>query len=103
MRQSFSQRHGYEPLPEPMRPEELSSDLRREIWNAVREFLLEERKGFGSYHFDEEAQRFIERVIGNHKKQPEDMISALAALNMMKYSGISEFQYLNICSIKFWI
>ena len=93
MRQSFSQRHGYEPLPEPMRPEELSSDLRREIWNAVREFLLEERKGFGSYHFDEEAQRFIERVIGNHKKQPEDMISTKYD-EVLRYFRISILEYM---------
>ncbi len=36
---TFSQRHGYESLPEPMQLEELSDDLRREIWNATREFL----------------------------------------------------------------
>ena len=30
---TFSQRYGYEPLPEPMRLEHLSDNLRREIWN----------------------------------------------------------------------
>ena len=40
---TFTQRYGYEPLPEPMRLEELSSDLRREIWNVVRELILEKR------------------------------------------------------------
>ena len=35
----FSLRYGYEPLPEPMRLEELSSDLRRKIWNEVRDFF----------------------------------------------------------------
>ena len=44
MRSSFSRRYGYKPLPEPMRLEELSSDLRREIWNAVREVLLEKSR-----------------------------------------------------------
>ena len=75
MRQSFSQRYGYEPLPEPMRPEELSSDLRREIWNEVRELLLEKRKYFSSFYFEGQAARFIERVLGRHTKQPEDTIS----------------------------
>ena len=28
---TFSQRHGYEPLPEPMKLEEISDDLRREM------------------------------------------------------------------------
>ena len=37
---SFSQRHGYEDLPKAMRLEELSNDLRREIWNEVRRLLL---------------------------------------------------------------
>ena len=36
---TFLQRHGHEPLPEPMRLEELSDDLRREIWNLVYDFL----------------------------------------------------------------
>ena len=45
-RLTFSQRHGYEPLPEPMRLEELSSDLRREIWNGVRECLSKKRSSF---------------------------------------------------------
>ena len=36
---TFSQRYGYEPLPEPMRPGEISPDLRREIANASMDFL----------------------------------------------------------------
>jgi len=36
---TFSQRYGYEPLPEPMRLEYLSDDLRRELCNAVVSFL----------------------------------------------------------------
>ena len=43
MSPSFSQRYGYEPLPKPMRLEELSSDLRVEVWNEVRQFLLGKR------------------------------------------------------------
>ena len=71
---SFSQRHGYAPLPEPMQLGEVSEDLRREIWNVVREMLLE-----GS-HFDmsfvsEEKKRFIERVLGQIEKKACDEIS----------------------------
>ena len=76
MSPSFSQRYGYEPLPEPMRLEELSSDLRREIWNEVREFLLEKRShGYGIYFFDEQTNRLIERVIGRYTERPSDTIS----------------------------
>lgn len=35
----FSQRYGYEPLPEPMRLEYISGDLRREIFDATYLFL----------------------------------------------------------------
>ena len=91
MRRSFSQRHGHEPLPEPMRLEDLSDDLRREIWNAVRDFLLENRvSGRYSYYFHEQAKRFIERVLGRHTKQPGDMIKTEydQALNTFKNSII---------------
>ena len=76
MSPSFSQRYGYEPLPEPMRLEKLSSDLRREIWNEVRDFLLEKTTGYSPHcYFKIENERFIERVLGSYKKQPRDTIS----------------------------
>ena len=76
---TFSQRYGYDPLPEPMRLEELSSDLRREIWNEVRDLLLEKRVDRGGmsgsrYAFTGDNERFIERVIGKLSKEPEDKI-----------------------------
>ena len=37
---TFSQREGYAPLPKPMQLEELSADLRREIWNEIRKLLF---------------------------------------------------------------
>ena len=80
MRRSFSQRYGYEPLPEPMKLEELSTNLRQEIWIEVREFLLERRDAtsliMGPCHFTEQARRFIERVVGRYTKRPGDTISA---------------------------
>ena len=60
---TFSQRHGYEPLPEPMRLKEISDDLRREIANAVRSHL--------SDMFDE---RYVERVLGQFLKISEGEI-----------------------------
>ncbi len=76
MKRSFSQRYGYEPLPEPMHLRELSNDLRREIWNAVREFFLGKREGFAPYfYFGGQAVRFIERVIGRFTRKPEDTIN----------------------------
>ena len=75
MSPSFSQRYGYEPLPEPMRLEEISNDLRREIWNAVREVLVEKRGGpSGYYYFEAPGKRFVERVLGANTKTSEDEI-----------------------------
>ena len=80
---NFSQIYDYEPLPEPMQLEELSDDLRREIWNTTRELLLSERHtravgtylpSVGKYYFYEEMQRFIERVLGEFLKKSEDEI-----------------------------
>ena len=73
---TFSQRCGYEPLPEPMQLEELSDDLRREIWNATREFLESQIQPnpFRRVYFIKEACRFIERVLGKLLKKPEDEI-----------------------------
>lgn len=41
---TFSERYGYEQLPEPMQLEQLSDELRREIWNAIRANLSKEKK-----------------------------------------------------------
>ena len=37
---TFSQRYGYAPLLDPMQLEDLSDDLRRELWNVTRKLLL---------------------------------------------------------------
>ena len=69
---TFSQRYGYEPLPEPMRLGEISSDLRREIFNSFRQFFMDARVGD---HFPFEQQRRIERTLGKFKKLPESKVS----------------------------
>ena len=68
---TFSQRYGYEPFPEPMRLEHISDDLRREIWNALREFLHYDAH---VPYFSSTVERFIERVIGKFLKTSEDEI-----------------------------
>ena len=73
---TFSQRYGYEPLPEQMRLEELSSDLKREIWNAIRKLLLEYRRySRAIYYFNAPGTRFIEHVLGKLYKKPEYRIN----------------------------
>ena len=76
---TFSQRHGYEALPQPMRLEEISDALRREIWNAVRALLLSYRKGFSvdSYYLHTNGQKFIERAFGKFQKRSEDEVSTI--------------------------
>ena len=72
---TFSQRYGYEPLPQPMQLGELSRDLRIELWNSVREFLFS-KVGLGgtSNYFCGNNRRFIERILGKIANKPEDEI-----------------------------
>ena len=73
---SFSQRYGYEPLPRTMRFEELSSELRMEIWNEVRSWMLRGREGQRPrYRFGPVYRRFIERVLGRLHKKSHDTIT----------------------------
>ena len=73
---TFSQRYGYEPLPVPMQLEELSDDLRRELWNVTRKLLLSLRGSNALFTTRfEEGTLFIERVLGKSLKKPEDEIS----------------------------
>ena len=75
---SFSRRYGYEPLPEPMRLEEISDDLRREIWNEFRSLLMREQGvALGYPVFNAETRRYIERIFGRFTRQPESKISTL--------------------------
>ena len=72
---TFSQRHGYEPLPEPMQLEELSDDLRREIWNATRGYLnaIMSVDIDDDYHYEKVVQ-FLENILGRILQKPEDEI-----------------------------
>ena len=83
---TFSQRYGYEPLPEPMQLEELSSHLRREIWNRIRELLLEKRS-IGDF-FSGEDKRYIERVLGKFIKVPEDEVPTEYDLIMTFFKNV---------------
>ena len=73
---TFSQRHGFEELPQPMRLEEISGDLRREVWNAVRQLLRTfERQGPERRYFHADGRRLLERVLGRFAKRAEDEVS----------------------------
>ena len=72
---NFSERYGYEPLPKPMRLEELSEDLRRELWDEVRQLLFRYRNGLRpSYFFNDNGRELIERVLGEYQRKPRDEI-----------------------------
>ncbi len=73
---TFSQRNDYKSMPEPMRLEEISDDLRREIWNETRRFLISISFGNVTYSvFESDETRFIERVLGRLLNKPEDEIN----------------------------
>ena len=74
---TFSERYGYEPLPQPMRLGEISDDLRREIWNTTRKLFQSRPERFsswGSTYFVQSETGFIEHVLGKFLKKPEDEI-----------------------------
>ena len=71
---TFSQRYEYESLPEPMRLEDLSDDLRREIWNITRQFLKAISIDHAGYYFSPRVEQFMEYVLGRVLKKPEDDI-----------------------------
>ena len=76
---TFSQRYGYEPLPEPMRLGQISDDLRREIWNITRKFFDEiiTWSDTGMYSkpcFKVDVRQRIEVILGKLLKKPEDEI-----------------------------
>ena len=83
---TFSQRYGYEPIPEPMRLEEISDDLRRELWNTVRELVISMKSGNFEYSFYGKNEKFIERVLGRYNKTSESEVS-------IKYNSVmSDFK-----------
>lgn len=88
---SFSQRYGYEPLPEPMRLEYLSEDLRREIWNTVREELVVKRiysSIGGFYYFNQAHEKLLIRILGTLKKTAEDEIPTKFGNMMQQFKSI---------------
>ena len=70
---TFSQRQGYDPMPEPMRLEEISDALRREVWNETRR-LLQSMPHTSTWFYGEGAL-FVEYVLGRFLKRPEDEIN----------------------------
>ena len=95
---SFSQRHGYEPLPEPMQLEHLSKDLRREAWNAIRGSLEEIRCSSIEYiiNADESPSRFFMRTLGDLEKIPEDEVPSQDKIIRQKFKSIVIHRDFNI-------
>lgn len=75
LHQPFSRRHGYEPLPEAMRLESLSEELRIELWNCLRSLLIDKTETAYTTYFIDDGKRFVERVLGRLTKRPEDEIN----------------------------
>lgn len=74
---TFSQRYGYEPLPKPMQAEELSDDLRRELWDLLSDVLSDSiiYSPYGhNQRFSLEAQIWIQCMLGKLLKKPKDEI-----------------------------
>ena len=95
---AFSQRYGYEPLPEPMQLEYLSKDLRREIWNVVRDCLKEIRYSSIEDIIDanESPSRFFVRTLGTLEKIPEDEVPSQDGLVDQKFKSIVIHRDFNI-------
>ena len=73
---TFSQRHGYTPLPKPMQIEEIDTDLRRELWNTVRTLLIEKSgQRRRNYYLFGVSKLFVQRVIGAHGMIAEDEVN----------------------------
>lgn len=72
---TFSQRYGYNSLPKPMQLEELSSELRREIYNTVRNTLLNWVHNLDSFpYFNIQFRPSLQWLWGNLLEKPEDEI-----------------------------
>lgn len=78
----FSRRYGYTPLPEPMRLEFLSDDLRRDLWKATDGILnaLVCAPGWQAgptvpwFPSDGGAKRAIERILMRYERIPHDEV-----------------------------
>lgn len=87
---TFSQRYGYEPLPEPMRLEELSDDLRREIWDVVYSLLHEDSRSYSPVRtriFRKDTRKTIQQIWGKFKRIPMSRVSTDFEYNMQIFEG----------------
>lgn len=87
----FSQRHGYSPLPKPMQLEEISDELRRELWNHVRRVLMSgvQTSYFeNSPYFPPSIESSIERILGRLFKESEDSIDTSPRIVMQRLKAV---------------
>ena len=95
---TFSQRHGYEPLPVPMRLEEISDDLRREIWNACYVYLkVWDQMGISKAYFVRKSVNSSSGAWGKYSKTPENRVNTGCNRVMKDYERvITELQHNNV-------
>ena len=69
---TFSQRYGYEPLPEPMRLGHISDDLRRDVWDEIHEFLhdIAYEDNYTPVEFHGEAEYIIRYILASIQEYP---------------------------------
>lgn len=95
---TFSERYGYEQLPGPMQLEQLSDDLRREIWNLFHNyFSIQEEKYFVFSSIPLDVFRPFEYALGKVLKKPEDEINLS---QIPKKKGLELFK-LSILNLNF--
>ena len=74
---SFSQRHGYEPLPPRMKREEISKGLRISLWNEINQFLCQHMtENYGIVWQDPEFGLSIRNIFARFKKTTNDDINS---------------------------
>ena len=74
---TFSERYGYEGLPGPMQLEQLSKDLRREIWNLFYGYFLKQKEKYFIFNsIPVDIFRPFIYALGKILKKPEDEINS---------------------------
>ncbi|MDE2700787.1 MAG: hypothetical protein OXI23_18110 [Gemmatimonadota bacterium] len=88
---TFSKRNGYEELPEPMRLEYLSKDLRREVLDEIHSFLedMEFKHEYKSYkQFTGLYSKYVRSVLGKVKKIPKNKVNIIFSSVIKDFESI---------------
>ncbi|MCY4174465.1 MAG: hypothetical protein OXF25_10515 [Cyanobacteria bacterium MAG CAR3_bin_5] len=93
---TFSQRYRYAPLPEPMRLEYLSKDLRRELCDLIYAFLktmtnIDHYNGhivYSKVTFVDSGETYIKNILGRIKNCPRNKVSLSFSKNIETFQTI---------------